>query len=336
MNEQRLHTLFSKYLENSLSTEEEEEFFERVNEAENLQLLEGPLETWWQETKHFQNTPSLESRRRIKRVLERIDPKPEKNTNHRNRVMWYAGAVASILVVLGLVISQYSNRMNPAEVWYTLSTDYGKQKRVVLPDSTIVHLHAGTTLRYTGAYNDKKREVELEGEAFFEVTKNPKKPFIVRSGHLYTKVLGTSFNVNAFDDEDTFHITVVSGKVEVGTVGDGTSAASVYATLLPNDQLLYDRERQTVKVDKVEDMQLLTSWMKNTLVFHELRLGEVATLLERWYAVQITFGNDALKEQRFTGSFESLSLQQVMELLSMTGNFTYTLDGQALRIDDAR
>lgn len=335
MNEQRLYTLFCKRLENGLSAEEEKEFLELFDDAEDLALFEEVGENLWRETEVFENKPSLASRSRIHRVLEKIEPEPAQKIKKPFKWSWMAAA-ASVLLVMGLLASQWTNIFSPVEVWYTVSAEYGKQKKLLLPDSTVVHLHAGTTLRYSDAYNEKNREVELDGEAFFDVVKNPDKPFIVHSGALYTKVLGTSFNVNAFGADKTFQVTVISGKVEVGTMGDAISAPTVHATLFPNDQLSYDLERRTASVKQMENLEPSTSWMKNTLVFDDLRLAEVAVMLERWYNVEVVFfGNEKLKEQTFTGSFAELSLRQVMDLLRMTGDFNYVLDGRQLRIESA-
>jgi transmembrane sensor len=199
--------------------------------------------------------------------------------------------------------------------WHTLTAPPQQKTVVTLPDHSVVQLHAGSSLTYPEAFASGNREVILTGEAFFEITKDATKPFVVRSGDVSTTVLGTSFNVQAFPNENT-SVTVVTGRVQVSGK-EGSSTAPVILT--PGNQAVYDYRRQAITTSAVTVDQHI-SWRDNIISFHNTSLEEVAEKLGRWYGITLTFENDAVKHCRISGRYKEQRLEDVLESIEYMYN----------------
>lgn len=234
-----------------------------------------------------------------------------------------------------------------------LSTDHlnevivpqGSKSHLVLPDGSNVWLNAGSRLTYDDNFNRNERIVKLEGEAFFKVTSNKKKPFIVETSHLNVKAYGTAFNVKSYPDDNEIVTTLVEGKVTV----EGTRKEFTYS-LEPNQNMTYIKSlniimdyspeskaesKETeepvvplksvkrVKVDKHIKTKLYTSWKDENWIIEGERLKDFATDLERRYNTKIEFGSEEIKGYRFTGTIQNETLEQVLEILRMTAPIKY-------------
>jgi transmembrane sensor len=179
-----------------------------------------------------------------------------------------------------------------------LQTAASEVKELVLPDGTIVYANADTRIEYDNSqFNKEQREIWLEGEAFFEVAKNPEKPFIIHSGFLQTIVRGTSFNVKAYKEIGEVSVSVRTGKVEVGK-DDKT-----FAILTPNKQLIYNEktEKHTVSESNWEDA---VAWKDLRLVLKNANIAEFKLRIKQLYNVDITVEGNILDNERFGLSFQ--------------------------------
>ncbi len=171
----------------------------------------------------------------------------------------------------------------------------GQTGHIFLFDGTEVWLNSGTKLKYPSTFNSKDRTVELIGEAFFKVAHNKNLPFKVKTGMLEVEVLGTSFNVSAYEDEENQSVVLVEGKVQLNNL-DGNKIANI----LPG-QMVVKNSSDKVLVTNVNTYSH-TSWKEGKVSFTAERMVDIAKKLERWYNVEITFKNENLKDYEFTGT----------------------------------
>lgn len=203
----------------------------------------------------------------------------------------------------------YSSQ-TPAEatVYNRMSTPRGGEYQLVLSDGTVVSLNAQSELKYPVAFNGKTREVQLTGEAYFEVAPDAEHPFIVKTGAMDIRVLGTTFNVRAYR-EGASQTTLVEGKVKV-------QAGREEHVLAPGQQLSRN-ERGEVAVREV-DVEHYTAWRNRRFVFEDDPLEEVLYQLERWYNVTFFIQNESARELRFTGDLPKYeNLDKVLKKLEL-------------------
>lgn len=262
-----------------------------------------------------------------------------------NKPRWAAASVFifCICTVLGYykifyLKTQVSPALKIAEV------HNGGTSKIILADGTQVWINAGSRLIYPEVFATKKREVTLEGEAFFEVTKNPHWPFLVHAGKITVKVLGTRFNVKAYKEDADIQTTLISGRVQVVLNDDPDKQI----TLSPHEKLTVinpvksNLNKEAVSNELRYQVQELpatvnnsfieTAWLDNKLVLNNDDFENVAHMLERKYNVHIYFNDTALKQERVTGVFEKEDIQQVLDVLKMTTGFTYKMEGNTIRL----
>ncbi|KAF0237964.1 MAG: anti-sigma [Prolixibacteraceae bacterium] len=199
--------------------------------------------------------------------------------------------------------------------WHEIQSPAGMRSHVVLPDGTDLWLNAESKIRYGIPFTRENRQVELSGEAFLKVVKSENEPFIVNAGLSTIKVLGTQFNVKAYPDEEKLEVALTEGSVEfTGTTGDGKKAT---ATMVSNDFLAMNITTGKVHLEN-KNLNKHISWVKNTIIFDETHMPEVAKTLERWYGVKVEVANAEINKYRFTTTFENESLFRVLELLELS------------------
>ena len=226
----------------------------------------------------------------------------------------------------------------------------GSKSKIVLPDGSQVWVNSGSKLSYASNFDGNVREVYLNGEAYFEVTKNPKKPFIVHTSGIDIKVLGTEFNVKAFDMESTIEATLIRGSIEV-LKKDDANAGSVL--LKPHEKLVYQKlleknyysktslDKEIVKAAPADLKSLIiikpislnipdsdikeTAWLKNKFVFEDETLANLAVRLERWYNIKINIQDQNLNAYRVSGSFVDETAEQALNELKLLIPFNYKI-----------
>lgn len=205
----------------------------------------------------------------------------------------------------------------------TIRVPRGGEYVLTLSDGTKVWLNSATDLRFPVRFTGKTREVEIIGEGYFDVAKDARHPFIVRSGEMRLQVLGTSFNVKAYADETIKAVTLVTGKVQV-------KAGQEEEVLLPGWQSIWDeREHQ---LDKCQvNVEPIISWRMGMFDFAEMPLEELVVQLSRWYDVDFFFVNQNIKKIRFTGAIKrSNSLKFMLDFLEMTSGVRYEIKGKTV------
>lgn len=206
-------------------------------------------------------------------------------------------------------VLQYQHK-NAVIGFNTLTTPPGSQYQIILPDGSKVWLNAASGLKYPTAFNGKERSVELEGQAYFEIAKNATQPFKVKANNGEILVLGTSFDVMAYANEDNTYTTLIEGAVKV-------TANKVTRLLQPGQQATVDNDTRTIAVKQVNTDDVI-AWKNGYFSFKNADLPTVMRQLARWYDVEVTYQQN-IPPGTFSGEIgKSLSLEQALKILEQT------------------
>ena len=205
------------------------------------------------------------------------------------------------------------------EEYHTLKVPRGGEYTLVLADGSKVFLNAESSLKYPVLFSGDLRKVKLEGEAYFEVKRNPDKPFVVDIGGMQVNVLGTTFGIRAYADEREIRTTLVSGRVNV-------SAGKQVYELKPSEQAVFDKQTEAVKVAAV-DTELFVGWKDGRLVFDNCSLERILKDLGRWYSFEVFYATSAAKEIPFSLNIRKHEkFAQVLELMQSTGKIQFEIN----------
>lgn len=238
------------------------------------------------------------------------------------RVNWWYAAAAVITIVISVWVFKEeiaSFQENQADVEQIVKHNpKGRKSTITLVDGTKVILNSESTLTYLTRFSEKERKVELVGEAFFEVTRDEKRPFIVTTGAVNTTVLGTSFNIRHFPDEENSYISVATGKVKV-SMSDGTNR--IEEILVPGEQIISSKDNKYFKKQSYSYKNVFL-WKEKVLFFDHAEWEEIQTRLERWYGVDIVYEN--LKGSvDYSGQFDDQNLENVLLSIGYSLDFTF-------------
>lgn len=228
-------------------------------------------------------------------------------------------------------------------------TPNGSRTKILLPDGSNVWLNSGSKLSYNKNFETGLREVYLSGEAFFDVIKNPQRPFIIHTNKIDVKVLGTSFNIKAYDNDKTVETSLIKGSLKVFLRKDPSNAY----LLKPNQKLVLQNEEiisgKNTKHPKAADMvpvvaimqlsylkgrntNVESSWTRDILSFEDEMFADVAKKIERWYDIKIVFKNKIWEQQYLSGSFEKESLEMALKALQFSTGFSYKKEDKTISI----
>ena len=207
-----------------------------------------------------------------------------------------------------------------------------------MPDGTQVWLNAGSRIEYDGNYGKDNREITLIGEAYFDVVHNEKKPFIIHTGVMNVKVLGTVFNVKAYPGDGVTEAALIRGSIEVTFPGRPNEKL----ILRPNDKIVVSNKNEKAEESRQSNVQekpeimlakvnyqpadsaiIETSWVKNKLIFRRKPFAELAKDMERWFNINIQIQDQSLLDKQFTGTFSNESITEALNYLSLTTSFQY-------------
>lgn len=210
------------------------------------------------------------------------------------------------------------------EIFNIITVPQGGEYKLILADGTQVWLNSGSSLKYPVAFVKDSRQVDLNGEAYFEVTKSGR-PFIVRTFDMDIKVLGTSFNISAYGNDDCVRTTLVEGKVIVANKHDECEY-----TMAPGHAWTYTRS--TDKAEMTEcDTELYTSWVKGIFKFRDMPLEEIMQKLNRWYGCSVRFENERLKQLRFSGAAQKdRPIGYLLEMIQSITKVDFEIEGASV------
>lgn len=203
-----------------------------------------------------------------------------------------------------------------------VKADKGDRARIELPDGTHVILNSASQLNYPANFGKKNRRVQLRGEAFFQVARDETRTFIVQVDDLEVKVLGTSFNISAYEDADDIVVVLQEGSV-------GVYAQGVSRTMAPGEKLAYNKLTRRLTTTRVNAGDYV-EWTKGNLYFDKESLKHIMHTLSRIYNVEIRSESDALLNERFTGTIPGDGIRNALSMLMLTADFTYRMDGSTI------
>jgi len=202
-------------------------------------------------------------------------------------------------------------------------TDKGVKGKVILPDGSIVWLNSDTKLTYPDLFSVNKREVEISGEAFFDVVKDSIRPMFVKTGKGFTiKVLGTKFNVKSYENDQESKAILYSGSIELITQS-GNNEKEVILDLKPNEcaTIAFDGTTRISQVDKSTDI----AWLRGEIIFEDTPMREVLKVIERWYGKKFDVRDSSFYNYKLNASFKSESLVQILDIINLCTSVKYKI-----------
>lgn len=287
------------------------------------------MERIWSLKEELRFSDKREIEAAYNRFVTELNERKQLPTPHRRPSLlqhWAKYAAAAVLaVLLGTNIYLLADK-EPAVSMNVVEVPKGQRASLTLSDGTKVWLNSYSRLSYPAQFAGKQREVKLEGEGFFEVAHNKELPFIVQVNLLKVKVLGTKFNLKAYQGESSF-ITLTEGKVEVET-----NNREQKITMSPNQQVSYSKE-QGLMLDRVANAHVVKSWTQGEAAYIDEPLAEILNDLERKFDVKIAINDQALADETFTCRVkEANTINQVLNLLKETRRLDYQITGNNVRI----
>lgn len=274
---------------------------------------------------------------------------------------WTLYAIASMaglaLLLLLYPFGQSSSQATPNLLGANeISIGKGSRTKIQLPDGSTVWINSGSKLTYDGTFSATNRELNLEGEAYFDVTKDAAHPFIVHTAGIDIKVLGTAFNIKAYAAEPTIEATLIHGAIEVT---NKNQPGTPKIMLKPHEKLVFNKVLAQVAAQKqsasapaattleaeaspiiikplaknITDTAIVeTAWVYNKLVFEDERFEDLAVRMERWFNVKISIESDKLKNFKISGSFVNETAEEAVKVLQMLIPFNYQINKNEIKI----
>jgi ferric-dicitrate binding protein FerR (iron transport regulator) len=271
---------------------------------------------------------SIQTEDSFRRSMCRI--KTNERRHRTVRWMRYAAFLTLPLMLSTLVQGYFLWKGDDSPIEYAeVTVIQGSLVRYELPDHSVAWLNSGSTLRYPTRFTEQSREVELQGEAYFEVQADKKRPFYVNTpGGLDVYVYGTKFNISAYADDPYIETVLEEGRVSVITPTKDTIA------IRPCESLLYDKQTQELTRQQT-DVYSKIAWKDGKLIFRDASLEEIFKRLERRFNVDISFNNRTKKEYKYRATFRGETLTQILNYLSRSANLRWQIEEQEQQVDGA-
>lgn len=310
--------ILSDWLHSPEAEEQLSIYYQKTWQNSDNELVAEVQGRMFEQVKSQMRNATLELNRRKQKRMMRI-----------KRLFQYA---AIILLIIGAGIGGHLYTVSltvpsTTDKNYLVQTGKGQRANITLPDGTVVWLNSYTQLHYNENYGTTRRIVSLTGEAYFEVAKDKEKPFIVETEGMNVEALGTTFNVKAYKEDSRIVATLFSGSVRVSSDKDNI-------ILSPDENATFERSSGKLIMHKLDNSSYAKMWRNNDLVFNGETLEEIAILLNRMYNVQIVFKSERIKKHRFSGVICNNSLDNVIELISLTSPITYETRGDTIILDN--
>jgi transmembrane sensor len=325
--EARIKYLFRQYLENKCTRREFDEFFALLRDAATDKTLRQLISNAYTEMGKDSVTYVDESGNLVLPEPEWFSrPVPEETelpVKKQRKIYWALAALAVGVACIFLFQSQPGANENMRSNLQVRSTERSEFKYLLLPDSTQVWLNAASTLEYPPEFGESKREVFLSGEAYFDVKNAAKIPFIIHTGKISTTVLGTAFNIKAYDDLSNVTVAVSRGKVKVEYLDKEV------ATLMPGQQVKVNNNGTGI-ADRKSGINQVAAWQQGNLVYDDESIMDIVADLERMYNVRIKVSDITVNNMRISTSFNrQTGVEQALQIIcSLTDRKMEQRNGQ--------
>lgn len=302
---------------------ENEEFFRQYHKTWLLiekQKVHSAIDTEQEWISMLSKMNAANSRQETPKIIQLNSDNKNRRSSFLNA--WRVAAVIIVLMVSSFLLYTYFTK--PSEIVVIASAENVQQ---VLPDGSVVSLHAGTRITYPEKFTSNSRNVELKGEAYFKVAHDKTKPFIVASGEARVEVLGTEFNVNTKSPAGNMEVVLTTGKVSVYY----TEKPKENVLLLPGEKAELISGQKFIRKETNTDPNYM-AWKTRVLVFDNETLGQVIKTLQNVYQTPVVLSDQKLSECRVTASFNEQSLESVLEVLKITLDLQVKMDGKSINI----
>jgi len=362
-------SLTVKYLKKEISDTEKQELFKWVYSGPENERFFYSLKDIWETAQFERIVDSAETESEWERFALAAIRQESKNYIHKKSISkkLYTALKIAALVIITFGVGFFVQNLIPEKPTYaSINVPYGAKSKLELPDGSKVWVNSGSTLKYPTNVNHREVDLFLEGEAFFNIVRNPKRKLNVKTSSINIQVLGTRFNVKSYNEEDVVETTLVKGSISItGKVGEQVIKDPIF--LKPNERAVLVKSKNSFGVEdtpqvKVKqdiiteqpgkkeriatetkmypklniaegiDVETFISWKDNKLVFKGERFDALAVKLERWYNVEINIKDEKLKSSRYTGTFEKETIEQAIMALSISLPFTYKIDKNRIEI----
>ena len=316
-----------------------EAFFEEEQSVVALKkrMIQSLEEETYQASGHFISDQTFQNVR--KQIKQKQHEKDSRSVPLHLQITKIAAIVVLSFVMGGLLVNFLNSRIEPEPVSYCeIAAPLGAKSRVVLPDSSVVWLNAGSTLKYSTDFSKHERHVSLVGEGYFEVAKNERLPFKVNAHGFIVEVVGTEFNIQAYEDEPIIETILVDGQVKLDherkIIDDRVfmspnSKASFYKK---QEDAIANGDPRLVILTNIDPRPLI-AWKNDQLIFENERLKDLAVKLGRQYDYTFEFESTDVENYRFSGTLEDETLQQVMDVITLTSPISYKIKGKIVTIN---
>lgn len=316
----------SAKLKNIADEEQIKQIQDWLDSSPEHQLILSEIVNTWTITQHKTEFYQPDMDLNWKKLINRIGNRPKQMNRKVIYFRWAAAAAILVLVFLaGIGLGDGSWNSKSTASYTKIIAPEGNKTQIVLPDSTYVWLNSGSELQYSSDYSAENREVQMKGECFFDVVKDPQHPFVVKGSKFKVKVFGTRFNVNEENSKNRADVTLVSGKVQVLSLQD-----KLISELNPGQQLVCRDGK--CNLQQAENLEALTAWLNNMLIFDNQPFEEVIHYLEKWYGVKIQLDHELYYSHNYTFKVKTESLREVMELISVITPIEYKIEGEQVTI----
>ena len=269
-------------------------------------------------------------------ISTKSDLKDSRLTN-RQKLQYILKVAAVFIIVFGSILmliqpnyllnTQSEVTQNHAASQIEKETAYGQQLSFKLPDGTMVKLNAGSKLIYPKNFTDQSREVTLIGEGYFDVKRDEKRPFPIQANNINIRVLGTSFNVRSYSDEDNISVGVRSGLVSVSSLNGDQEML-----LHENDLANYSSKTDKLQKDIIDESALVFGWIDRELVLKDYTIDQILVELSRWYNVEFKLEGKLDMSRKFTTRYNDPTLKSVLESLSYVYEFNYEINEKTVTL----
>jgi transmembrane sensor len=288
---------------------------------------QSDVESWLSE--HWVISPEIDSTTLIETVFQQIQ-EYQKIHLQQSRfslagILKVYQKIAAFLLIplIGLgILFWVTQNVQPSGQYAETIAPRGQKSQIVLADGTKVWLNSDTKIKYPGTFNKKQRDVYLEGEAFFEVTKNERQPFIVHTAGLKVKVIGTKFNVKAYSDENQIETSLFEGKVNL-LLNNPSSTQTVEKEVWPGQSFVYSKTDHQF-TDNRFPQEEINGWKKNQLIFKDDTFSNLVKKVQRWYDVEVVYDEKQFNDRHLTVElYEGERLDRLMGIISLALSVNY-------------
>lgn len=321
-----INTLIIRLFSGEATPNEKKQISLWIKQSEDNRKLFFDLRDIWLSSGSSTNADDYNIERAINQFRLKINAGKAKHILQINfpTIFKYA-AVALLLLALPFSFYLGTKSNNPESSVTTISCAFGDHTSIILPDSSIVFLNSGSKLSYSTEFRQLSRNVVLEGEAFFSVTRDEKRPFRVKTKDLDVEVLGTRFNVKAYPNEDIVSTTLVEGRVHVYSQQQD-------AVIEPFEKIVLNKSNMKMEIQQLTDLAPDTEWKDGRFIFRNESLAELAPKLERWFDVDIEFADEMVKQRRFTGILVRESILEAVSYFDLSNLVKCEIQGNKIII----